>query len=83
MKANIRKISVGFNYPDGAIHYQVGKQVRLQSIPYDIVEIKEAIEPKYENKNAYHIFISDGNGKLYWKTVSDMPIMVENNIDFE
>ena len=29
-KSIIRKISVGRNYPDGAIHYQVGKYMNLQ-----------------------------------------------------
>ena len=83
MKGDIRKISVGKNYPDGAIHYQVGKTVRLQSVPYEIASIKTATEKQYENKAAYHIFIKNDEGTVYWKTVVDMPVIIENNIDFE
>jgi len=83
MISHIRKISVGKDYPDGAIHYQVGKTMRLQHVPYEIAEIRVATEKKYEDKVAYHIFIQNEEGKVYWKTIVDMPVMIENNIDFE
>lgn len=83
MKGHIRKLSVGSNYPDGAIHYQVGKTVRLQGTPYEVSEIRQATEPQYEFKSAYHIFITNEEGKVYWKTVVDVPVVVENNISFE
>ena len=83
MNAEIRKISVGRNYPDGAIHYQVGKTMNLQGIPYEIERITLAKEKKYENTTAFHIFITNNGVTLYWKTIVDMPVIVENNIDFE
>ena len=83
-KSIIRKISVGRNYPDGAIHYQVGKYMNLQQNRYKIEEIK-VDETLLQNNNilAYNIYISDNSGKVFWKRISDVPVVVENNIDFE
>lgn len=83
MISQIRKISVGRNYPDGAIHYQVGKTMNLQGVPYEISEITKATEKEFQNVVAYHIFIRNEHGTVYWKTVSDLPVMVENDINFE
>lgn len=84
METEFRKISVGRDFPDGAIHYQVGKTVNLQSVAYVITKI--AINPQYkkEGKVAYDIFISNKEfGTLRWKTIYDMPVVVEDNIDFD
>ena len=83
MTGDIRKISVGKNYPDGSIHYQVGKTMNLQGVPYEVAEIVEATEEKYKNSVAYHIYLANHEGKVYWKTIADMPVIIENNIDFE
>lgn len=84
MKAQVRKLSVGEGYPDGAIHYQVGKTVRLQGTPYEISAITKATEEEYLGKVAFHIFIKrDGEGNLYWKTICNLPVMIENNISFD
>ena len=80
---DIRKISVGKNYPDGAIHYQVGKQMNLQSVIYTITEILQNPDYKEEGKIAYDIFIANDSGTVLWKTVVDIPVMIENNINFE
>lgn len=80
---DIRKISVGKNYPDGAIHYQVGKQMRLQNVEYTIVEILESPEHREKGQTGYDIFIANEYGKVLWKTVVDLPVMIENNINFE
>lgn len=83
MTADIRKISVGRNYPDGAIHYQVGKFVRLQGVPYEVALIEKAHEPEFADKVAYHLYIQNEDGRVYWKTIVDMPVIIENNIDFD
>lgn len=83
METEFRKISVGRDFPDGAIHYQVGKTVNLQSVPYVISKIATNPQYKKENKVAYDIFITNEGGTLRWKTIHDMPVVVEDNIDFE
>lgn len=80
---DIRKISVGKNYPDGAIHYQVGKEMRLQGVQYTITQIVFNSKYAEEGKTAYDIFIANEYGTVLWKTVVDLPVMVENNINFE
>lgn len=80
---DIRKLSVGRNYPDGAIHYQVGKEMFLQRVPYTIVEIVINDELLKEGKLGYDILIANNFGKVLWKTIVDLPVMVEYNINFE
>lgn len=84
MNIEIRKISVGRNYPDGAIHYQVGKSMKLQSEFYTVSEISinQYLKTNY-GKIAYDIYLDNSLGKVLWKTIMDVPVIVENNIDFE
>lgn len=83
MQTDIRKISVGKDYPDGAMHFQVGKDVRLQGTPYTVAKININQELKKEGKTAYDVYLSNDEGMVLWKTVCDLPIMIENNINFE
>lgn len=83
MTTDIRKISVGRDFPDGAIHYQVGKPIRLQGEPYTVAKILVNKNYKLEGKTAYDIYLSNDDGTVLWKTVVDMPVLVENNINFE
>ena len=83
MKSDIRKISIGKGYPNEAMHYQVGKTVRLQGIPYEVSQITPSTQPLYKDSVAFDIFISNEDGMVYWKTVADMPIIIENNVNFE
>jgi hypothetical protein len=83
MQTDIRKISVGKDYPDGAMHFQVGKEIRLQGTPYEVAKITINEEYKQEGKLAYDVYLSNSEGTVLWKTVCDLPIMVENNINFE
>jgi hypothetical protein len=83
MITDIRKLSVGRDFPDGAIHYQVGKNVNLQGIPYVVSKIAVNQELKFQGKTAYDIFLTNEEGTVLWKTVVDMPVLVENNINFE
>lgn len=83
MKTDIRKISVGTNYPDNSMHYQVGKTFKLQTVEYTVERIAVNRELKMQGKTAYDIFLSNSEGTVLWKTIVDMPVIVENNIDFE
>ena len=83
MQTDIRKISVGKDYPDGAMHFQVGKEIKLQGIPYEVAKININEELRKEGKTAYDVYLSNNEGTVLWKTVCDLPIMIENNINFE
>lgn len=77
MYIDIRKISVGVNFPNQAMHFQVGSEVGFKGIKYKIHRIVKV-------ERAYDIYISDGDISLLWKSVLDsMPVVVEYNIDFE
>lgn len=77
----IRKLSVGKDYPNGSIHYQVGKQYNLMGDMYTISHIIE--EEVGSGKVGYNIYIENGEHTLLWKSVVDMPVHVENDITFK
>jgi len=69
----IRKISIGRDYKDGAMHYTVGQEVygghRIDSI------VKDADE--------YHIYIQKGDEVLPWKAFNkNMGIAVEYSLEY-
>tara|TARA_R110000796_G_scaffold59371_4_gene136845 strand:- start:21217 stop:21462 length:246 start_codon:yes stop_codon:yes gene_type:complete len=77
----IRKISVGRDYPNGSIHYQVGKRMNLLGTEYTISLI--VLEEVEDNKMGYNIYIENNEvGTILWKTVVDMPVHIENDITF-
>jgi hypothetical protein len=83
MKGQIRKISVGKDYPDGVLHYQVGKTINLISNPYVITDILIDEDLLIQGKTVYNIYIANDKGKVLWKTIVDVPVVIENNINFE
>ena len=84
MRTDIRKISIGVNYPDGVMHYQVGKKIKLQDTSFEIVAIeKRESFLNLKSSNIYDIYVSDGEGSVLWKTIEDMPVVIENNVNFE
>ena len=83
MNTEIRKLSVGKDFPDGAIHYQVGKIIRLQDTPYIVHSIEVNTYYKEVGKIAYDVFLANEGGSVLWKTVCDVPVIVENNINFD
>lgn len=83
MTTDVRKLSVGKDYPDGAMHYQVGKPFKMNNTEYQVTRIGINEQYKKEGKTAYDVFLSDGDGAVIWKTIVDMPVIVENNINFE
>jgi hypothetical protein len=78
---DIRKISVGKDYPNGAIHYQVGRPVVLVNVKYMITAILH--EENSKGEMVYNIYISNDDGSVLWKEIKDMPTVTENNVNFE
>lgn len=90
MNTIIRKISVGRDYPNGAIHYQVGSVQNLKHKKYEITSIKfdkDLLE--LSGELGYNIYIKNiptGDEPVQtvlWKTVIGLPTVVENNIDLD
>lgn len=87
----IRKISVGPNFPDSAVHFQVDKPVLYDKERGEKSHKVVAIEMvRGENgKKTYDVYVENipTNGevvsKVLWKSVTDMPTVVEYAIDFD
>lgn len=77
----IRKISVGRDYPNGSIHYQVGKPITLLDVQYVISDI--ILEKVEGEKLGYNIYVRNEEGSILWKTLIDMPVHIENDITFK
>ncbi len=75
MENNIRKISIGSDYKNDAMHYAVGQQVygghTISAILHDSV------------LNSYSIFIRKGEEVMPWKTFnSNMSISIEYDLEY-
>ena len=72
---NIRKISIGTDYKNDAMHYAVGQQVYGgHEIAYVLFE---------ETDNSYNIYIRKGKEVLPWKKFnSNMAISVEYDLEY-
>ena len=69
----IRKISIGRDYKNDAMHYSLGQEVFGG---HNIVEILEEDE-------SYNIYIEKNNEVLPWKTFNiNMAIAVEYNLEY-
>ncbi len=69
----IRKISIGRDYKDDAMHYAVGQEVYGGHTISDIIE----------DNDKYSIFIKKGNEVLPWKQFNkNMAISVEFNLKY-
>lgn len=70
----IRKISIGQNYKNDAMHYSVGQEVYGNHIISDIVE----------EQDKYNIYIKKNSEVLLWKSFNkNMGISIEYNLDYE
>jgi hypothetical protein len=70
---SIRKISIGKDYKNEAMHYSVGQEVYGGHV---IIEIME-------EKDKYKIFIKKGNDVVPWKDFNkNMAIAVEYNLQY-
>jgi len=69
----VRKISIGRDYKNDAMHYAVGQEVYGGHIICDIVE----------ETDKFSIFIKKGNEVLPWKDFNkNMAIAVEYNLEY-
>jgi hypothetical protein len=82
MIRDIRKISVGKDYPDKVIHYQRGNKFNLLGTYYTICDITEVVNEGLGIKS-YEIYIEDDHSKVLWKAIEGVPVIVEYNISFE
>jgi len=70
----IRKISIGRDYKDNAMHYQIGQEVYGNHVITNILE--KDID--------YEIYIKKNKEVLLWKSFNkNMGISVEYNLDYE
>jgi hypothetical protein len=75
MKAIIRKISIGSDYKNDAMHYSVGQQVYGGHTIANIV--------LNDNDSSYSIFIEKDNEVLPWKNFNkNMSISVEYDLEY-
>ncbi len=73
MNSNIRKISIGRDYKDNAMHYSIGQEVYGGHIICDIIE----------EENKYLIYIKKKDEVLPWKDFNkNMAITVEFNLEY-
>ncbi len=82
MSSIIRKISVGKDFPDKVIYYQIGKPVKLSNDVYKISSILLDKDLMSLGKLAYNVYISNSHETLLWKTIVDQSVVVENNLEF-
>ena len=69
----VRKISIGRDYKNDAMHYAVGQEVYGGHVICDIVE----------ESDKFSIFIKKGNEVLPWKDFNkNMAIAVEYNLEY-
>jgi hypothetical protein len=70
----IRKISIGRDYKDNAMHYQIGQEVYGNHVITNILE----------KDTDYEIYIKKNKEILLWKSFNkNMGISVEYNLDYE
>jgi len=73
MEKLIRKISIGKDYKNEAMHYSVGQEVYGG---HTIVDIRE-------NETKFSIFIQKGDDTIPWKDFNkNMAIAVEYNLEY-
>ncbi len=75
MTSIIRKISIGADYKNDAMHYSIGQQVYgghiINNIMFD------------ENDNSYNIYIKKQDEVMPWKKFnSNMAISVEYDLEY-
>ena len=70
----IRTISIGRDYKDNAMHYQIGQEVYGNHVITNILE----------KDTDYEIYIKKNKEVLLWKSFNkNMGISVEYNLDYE
>ncbi len=73
---DIRKISIGPDYKEGAMHYLVGQQVLGANYTIHLIKY-------YEDSDSIKIYIEKNSEVVLWKEFTNtMPISIEYNINF-
>jgi len=73
MEKLIRKISIGKDYKNEAMHYSVGQEVYGG----------HTITAILEDKDKYSVFIEKGNSVIPWKDFNkNMAIAIEYNLEY-
>ena len=73
MNSNIRKISIGRDYKDNAMHYSINQEVYGGHIICDIIE----------EEHKYLVYIQKNKEVLPWKEFNkNMAITVEFNLEY-
>ena len=73
MESLIRKISIGTNYKNDAMHYAVGQEVYGGHTICDIIE----------EKDKFSVYIKKGKDVLPWKDFNkNMAVSVEYNLQY-
>ena len=74
---DIRKISIGPDYKNGAMHYIVGQRILNDSHEIHLIKVNP-------NDNSISIYIINNKSEvMLWKQFSStMPISIEFNIDY-
>tara|TARA_R100001443_G_C3314023_1_gene168438 strand:- start:123 stop:344 length:222 start_codon:yes stop_codon:yes gene_type:complete len=73
MSKLIRKISIGKDYKNDAMHYSVGQEVYGGHTICDILE----------SETKYSVYITKGNNVLPWKDFNkNMAVSVEYNLQY-
>ncbi len=74
MESKIRKISIGSDYKNDAMHYSVGQEVYGGHVICDILK---------NDDNSYNIYIKKNDEVLPWKKFnSNMAISVEYDLQY-
>ena len=74
MESKIRKISIGSDYKNDAMHYSVGQEVYGGHVICDILK---------NDDNSYNIYIKKNDEILPWKKFnSNMAISVEYDLQY-
>ena len=75
MQNKIRKISIGFDYKNDAMHYSVGQEVYGGHTIIDIIFVDE--------DQSYNIFIQKNDEVLPWKKFNkNMAVSVEFDLKY-
>lgn len=74
----IRKIVIGIN-PKDAMAYYVGMKVGNMKIDSIVVDEKFLV---VHNIRRYLIYLTSDEGVMLWKTIEDLPVVVEYNLNF-
>ena len=78
----IRKISVGKDYKNDAMHYAVGQEVYGGHKICDIIEEDDKFSV-YIKKDKYSIYIKKNKDVLPWKDFNkNMAVSVEYNLEY-